>query len=152
MLSSSLLQWTASDNVTVSDEPGLLADVVARVGGPDSTAVFTRVMVELNASNIIIDNMWLWRAEVNTTLQRDCAHALVVNGDDIIAYGLAAEHVQSDVTIWNGERGRLLFYQCELDSFAHEPQDNTPDYGSNGVSGYRVNAKNHTAMGVGVYV
>lgn len=152
--SPSLLQvGNDEDKDGSTQDPILLADVFARVGGPDSTDVFTVMMVELNASNVIVDNMWLWRADVgNTSLRRDCSHALVVNGDDVVVYGLAAEHVQSDITVWNGEGGQLFFYQCELDSFAHEPGDNTPDYGPNGVAGYRVNAKNHSAMGVGVYV
>lgn len=45
----------------------------------------------------------------------------------------------------------MFFYQSELDGLAHTPGDKTPDFGSNGVSGYRVNAKNHEAVGVGVY-
>ena len=108
--------------------------------------------MEINASYVILDNVWLWRADVqNAHRVRDCNHSLVVNGHDVTAYGLAAEHVQSDNTVWNGERGQLFFYQAELDGLAHKPGDKTPDFGSNGVSGYRVNAKQHSAMGVGVY-
>jgi hypothetical protein len=67
------------------------------------------------------------------------------------AYGLAAEHVQSDNIVWNGEGGAVYFYQAELDGLAHTPGDKTPDFGPNGVSGYRVNAWKHEAFGVGVY-
>ena len=44
------------------------------------------------------DNLWLWRADhdvnglVSDSANR-CDHALVVDGDDVTMYGLAAEHV-----------------------------------------------------------
>ena len=59
--------------------------------------------------------------------------------------------MQSDNVVWNGEHGRVYFYQAELDGLAHTKGDKTPDFGSNGVSGYRVNARQHLAVGVGVY-
>ena len=103
--------------------PILLADVFARVGGPGvdpvtglGPAVSTEVMAEVNASNVVLDNVWLWRADVdNGNRVRDCKHSLVVNGDNVTAYGLAAEHVQSDNVVWNGEGGNVFFYQAELD-------------------------------------
>lgn len=70
----------------------------------------------VNASNVVLDNVWLWRADVdNGKRVRDCKHSLVVNGDNVTAYGLAAEHVQSDNVVWNGEGGNVFFYQAELD-------------------------------------
>jgi len=155
MLSEALLQVGSSTCSEVSAaNPILLADVFARVGGPDQVPVQSRMMVEVNASNVIIDNMWLWRADIGaaTSHPRDCMHGIVVNGENVTAYGLASEHTQSDNTVWNGEGGRVYFYQSELDSFAHMPEDHTPNYGPDGVSGYRVNAKTHLAVGVGVYV
>ena len=41
-------------------------------------------------------------------------HGLYVKGDDVIAYGLAVEHTLEDLTIWDGERGQVYFYQSEL--------------------------------------
>ena len=139
--------------------PILLADVFARVGGPGvdpatglGPAVSAAVMMELNASNVVLDNVWLWRADVgNGKRVRDVKHSLVVNGQNVTAYGLAAEHTQSDNVVWNGEGGRVYFYQAELDGLAHTPGDKTPDFGPNGVAGYRVNALVHRAVGVGVY-
>ena len=32
----------------------------------------------------------------------------------MIAYGLAVEHTLEDLTIWDGERGQVYFYQSEL--------------------------------------
>lgn len=37
-----------------------------------------------------------------------------VLGDDVTIFGLAAEHTLRNVTVWEGERGRVYFYQCEL--------------------------------------
>lgn len=100
-------------------EPIVLADVFARVGGPGvdpetglGPAVSATVMMEINASNVLLDNVWLWRADVqNGHRVRDCNHSLVVNGHNVTAYGLAAEHVQSDNVVWNGEHGQVFF--CE---------------------------------------
>lgn len=135
-----------------AENPILLADVFARVGGPGTDPRASKVMMEINASHVVLDNIWLWRADIqNTHRGRDVQHGLVVNGKHVTAYGLASEHMQSDNTVWNGEGGQVYFYQAELDGLAHNEDDKTPDYGPNGVSGYRVNAKNHTAVGVGVY-
>lgn len=59
--------------------------------------------------------------------------------------------MQSDNVVWNGEGGRVYFFQAELDGLAHNNDDKTPDYGPNGVSGYRVNALSHLGVGIGVY-
>lgn len=132
--------------------PILLADVYARVGGPGTDPRASKVMMEINASHVVLDNIWLWRADIqNTHRGRNVQHGLVVNGEHVTAYGLASEHMQSDNTVWNGEGGRVYFYQAELDGLAHNDDDLTPDYGPNGVSGYRVNARDHMAAGVGVY-
>ena len=83
---------------------------------------------------------------------RDVDHGLVVNGENVVAYGLASEHTQSDNVVWNGEGGKVFFYQAELDGLAHnDVGKNTSGYGADGVSGYRVNARKHEAHGVGVY-
>jgi hypothetical protein len=42
---------------------GVMSDVFARVGGPDSVPVQADVMVSINSSNVIVDNTWLWRAD-----------------------------------------------------------------------------------------
>ena len=39
---------------------------------------------------------------------------VVVNGDDVTATGLFAEHYQKYNVIWNGERGQTIFFQNEL--------------------------------------
>lgn len=150
--SPSLLAVGSSPAAGDEANPVLIADVFARTGGPGTDPRATVVMMEVNMSHVVIDNVWLWRADIdNTHRPRACQHGLVVNGHDVTVYGLASEHTQSDNVVWNGERGQLYFYQAELDGLAHNPDDDTPDFGPNGVSGYRVNAKEHAAVGVGVY-
>eukprot|EP00931_Biecheleriopsis_adriatica_P086353 TRINITY_DN61045_c0_g1_i1.p1 TRINITY_DN61045_c0_g1~~TRINITY_DN61045_c0_g1_i1.p1 ORF type:complete len:627 (+),score=107.93 TRINITY_DN61045_c0_g1_i1:39-1919(+) len=152
--STQLLYWTPSAGSATS--PGLLADVFARVGGPDTEVVSADVMFQVDGSNVILDNVWAWRADCcqngcGTCEKRYCDHGVVINGDRVTSYGLFSEHCQKELTVWNGEAGQSYFYQSEMDSFAREHWDNTSDYGENGVSGYLVTAKNHTAMGIGVY-
>jgi hypothetical protein len=157
--SKALITVGSSPAAGEASNPILLADVFARVGGPGvdpetglGPAVSATMMMEVNASHVVLDNVWLWRADIaNAGRSRDCNHSLVVNGHNVTAFGLAAEHVQSDNTVWNGEHGRVYFYQAELDGLAHKLIDHTPGFGPDGVSGYRVNAKAHEAVGVGVY-
>jgi len=70
----------------------------------------------------------------------------VVNGSDVTAYGLFVEHQVQDLTVWNGERGRVFLYQSEL------PYDLNQSWGDRYV-GYRVapDVQEHEAFGVGVY-
>ena len=54
-------------------------------------------MVQINSDHVIIDNTWLWRADHDVTGQVKNANNPVksgveVNGDNVIAYALAAEH------------------------------------------------------------
>jgi len=45
-------------------------------------------------------------------------------------YGLAVEHAEQDLTVWNGERGRTYFYQSELPYGVTQA-----DYGDKGYAG-----------------
>jgi hypothetical protein len=48
---------------------------------------------------------------------------VVVNGNDVTATGLFVEHFQEHNVIWNGERGRVCFFQNELSySKIHRPK------------------------------
>ena len=66
--------------------------------------------------------------------QNPVLHGLVVNGDDVICYGLFVEHCQQYQTLWNGNGGRVYFYQSEM------PYD-VPDQAAwdhDGLTGLRV--------------
>ena len=34
-----------------------------------------------------------------------CDNGMVIDGNDVTMYGLAVEHTEKDLTIWNGENG-----------------------------------------------
>ena len=161
-VNSSLLRWGGDGSET---DPSVLSDVFCRVGGPGSLKVHTSVMVHVAASHVILDNLWLWRADhaelapgeqprpgeqYHLVVPGECSvkNGLVVDGDDVTAYGLAVEHTDQDQVIWRGERGRTYFYQCEL------PYDvNQTMFGDKGYAGYRVAAavKKHKGEAIGIY-
>ena len=159
---SSLLRWGGDGSET---DPSVLSDVFARVGGPGSLKVRASVMVHVAASHVILDNLWLWRADhaelspgeqprpgeqYHLVVPGECSvkNGLVVDGDDVTAYGLAVEHTDQDQVVWRGERGRTYFYQCEL------PYDvNQTMFGDRGFAGYRVDraVKKHECVAPGIY-
>jgi len=135
--------------------PTVLSDVFARVGAfqyLECQEVSTQNMLEINTDDVVIDNAWLWHADHDNCGRKsdDChsEHALVVSGDRVRAYGLAAEHtVGGDIVQWYGEGGETYFYQCELPY-------HTPAFGPAGYAGYAVapSVKDHVAYGLGVYI
>jgi hypothetical protein len=109
-------------------DPDSIQDVFFRIGGAETTAVSATVSLLDNASHSIIDDVWAWRADhgANTSItgpqgqvgagwtynQGDTG--VVVNGDNVTAYGLAVEHYQKTEVIWNGQDGTNIFFQNEL--------------------------------------
>ena len=150
----SLLKWGQSKNPGSSQNPGVASDVFARVGGPNNPyqqQVHADKMFQINTGNVIIDNTWLWRADhgVSGSVKNSMnpvATGIEVNGDNVIAYGLAVEHTLGHMTVWNGDNGLTIFYQSEF------PYDVDQSYGSKYV-GYLVadHVQNHKAYGVGTY-
>lgn len=149
-----LLKWGNGDHVCV--KPGFLYDCFARVGGtndPNVQQMQAKSMVQINSGNVVCDDLWLWRADHGVSgliynSQNPCETGIDVNGDDVIAYGLAVEHTLKDMTAWKGNNGQVYFYQSEY------PYDVTQEnYGDPGYVSYRVDPSvtNHEAWGVGVY-
>jgi len=151
-----LLQWGTGAHAGTASAPGFLHDVFARVGGPDGTAdspVAVQSMLQVRSGHVIGDNLWLWRADhasggTPTLDSNRCDNALIVDGADVTMYGLACEHAEKDLTLWNGERGRTYYYQSELPYRATQAE-----YGDLGYTGYRVapRVSEHGGWGVGVY-
>ena len=131
---------------------GFIHDVNARVGGPKlptGSQASAGSMVTIDAAGVIGDNMWLWRADhiegggLVKNGDNPCDHGLVVNGDDVTMYALAAEHTLKDIVQWNGENGASYFFQAEL------PYDvKTYPYAGYAVG---VDVKTHLSHGAGVY-
>ncbi|MGW2143556.1 adenylyl cyclase [Nonomuraea bangladeshensis] len=133
--------------------PTSLSDVFIRVGGPRAGSAATSI--EINSSHVIVDSIWLWRGDHGTgTLwhENKADHGLVVNGDDVTVLGLYAEHYQKYQVIWNGERGRTIFYQSEYPYDVPSQQEWTNGT-KNGYASYVVSphVKTHQATGLAIY-
>jgi len=134
-------------------DPVFLYDIFFRVGGPSEGSA-TSCMV-INSKDACVDHIWLWRADHGNGVGWDKnrgANGLIVNGDNVTIYGLFNEHFQEYQTLWNGNDGRVYFYQSELpydpptvDSWKHD--------GVFGYASYKVsdNVKSHEAWGIGIY-
>jgi hypothetical protein len=80
----------------------------------------------------------------------------VVNGKDVTLYGLFVEHCQEYQTVWNGDGGRLYFYQSEM---PYDPPNQAAwSHGGaggevRGYASYKVadGVKTHQAFGLGIY-
>lgn len=135
------------------NNPSLVSDVFFRIGG--ATPGKATTSLEVNSSDVILDDIWAWRADhgngVGWTLNT-AAHGVVVNGDRVIATGLAVEHYQQQQVLWSGNSGETIFYQSEL---PYDPPSQAAwmDGSANGYPSYVVsNVVNaHQAFGLGVY-
>lgn len=136
-----------------AENPISLHDVYCRVGGAIAGTATT--CLEINADHVIGDHFWLWRADhgegADWEINRS-DHGLVVNGDDMTVYGLFNEHFQNYQTYWNGERGRVYFYQSEI---PYDPPslEAWNDDGKAGYASYKVadHVDEHQAWGLGIY-
>lgn len=133
--------------------PVVLHDICCRAGG--AAAGSARSLVTINSGNVIGDNLWLWRADhgagAGWTTNRN-RNGLIVNGADVTIYGLFVEHSQEYQTLWNGEAGRVYFYQSEM---PYDPPAGN-EWSHDGVAGYASykvaeSVKTHEAWGLGVY-
>lgn len=152
-----LLVGEKDSNKDHSANPTLLADLFFRVGGVHGGVASADIALEVNSNNIIGDHFWIWRADhgdgVAWNLNKS-RNGLLVNGDDMTMYGLFNEHFQEYQTLWNGNGGRMYFYQCET---PYDPQ-NQNDWMSHdgtvkGYAAYKVGNKvdMHYAVGLGIY-
>ncbi len=136
--------------------PVSVNDVFFRVGGATVGSAITSL--EVNHDNVILDNIWAWRADHGQTANstgwtvNTAAHGLVVNGNNITALGLAVEHYQQEQVLWNGNGGETIFYQSEL-PYDVPSQSAWMDGSANGYPSYVVanSACTHTAYGLGIY-
>ncbi len=154
LASSSLLQvGAAASSLDHSTNPICLYDICSRVGG--ATAGTTTTCVTINANNVVGDNLWLWRADHGTGVgwtQNASSSGLVVNGNNVTIYGLFVEHHENYQTLWNGNGGRVYFYQSEL-PYDPPSQAAWTHNGVNGYASYKVAdaVTSHQAYGLGVY-
>ena len=112
---SLLTVGTAGSTVSHASDPVTVDDVFFRVGGAETGTAATSFID--NSNNSIIDDVWAWRADhgagAGSWTSDQGNTGLIVNGNDVTAYGLAVEHYQQDEVIWNGQGGEVIFFQNE---------------------------------------
>ena len=147
---------TATSTVSHSTDPICLYDICCCVGGEFKGT--TTNCVTINANDVLGDNLWLWRADHGAGARprwtgNPSQSGLVVNGNDVTMYGLFVEHHQKYQTLWNGNGGRVYFYQSEMpyDPPSQSAWSEAP--GVDGYASYKVSntVTNHHAYGLGVY-
>lgn len=154
--SPSLLQiGTVTNGANHSADPICLYDICCRVGG-EFTGTTTNCLA-INARDVIGDNLWLWRADHGSGSSpawtgNPSYNGIIVNGDNVTIYGLFCEHHEQFQTLWNGNWGRVYFYQSEL-PYDAPSQAAWSHNGVNGFASYKVadSVSSHQAYGLGVY-
>ena len=134
--------------------PTALFDVHCRIGGADVGTAAS--CVTINSNDVIVDDSWLWRADHGAGAAwsvNKSKNGLVVNGNNVTAYGLFVEHFQEYQTLWNGNGGSVYFYQSEM---PYDPPSQSAWMEAPGVNGYpsykvASTVTTHTGQGIGVY-
>lgn len=145
----------AGTTATHAANPTSLSDVFFRIGGA-TVGKATQSLV-INSNNTLIDHTWIWRADHGNggtvgwnTNTADTG--LVVNGNNVTAFGLFVEHFQKTQVIWNGNGGRTYFFQNEL---PYDPPDQAvwTNGSTLGYPAYKVapGVTSHEAWGLGSY-
>lgn len=140
------------------DTATLLADLFFRVGGAKNYDTEVDCCVEIHQDGVIGDNFWVWRADHGNGVgwQRNRAgNGIRVTGDNVSVYALMVEHFQKYQTIWEGEDGKVIFYQCEIPyDVPDQEQWLSHDGAVNGFASYKVadTVERHEAYGLGIYL
>jgi hypothetical protein len=108
---------TAGSTASHASDPISLQDVFFRIGG-DIAGKATASLV-VNANDTLVDDIWAWRADHGnggtvgwTTNTAD--NGMIVNGNNVEATGLFVEHYQKYEVTWNGQNGKVIFFQNEM--------------------------------------
>jgi hypothetical protein len=121
-----------SDNEAT--DPTTLSDVFFRIGGATPGKATTSLVV--NSNNVILDDIWAWRGDHGNGVgwtSNTADTGVVVNGDNVTAYGLFVEHYQKYEVIWNGNGGTDVFFQNEM---PYDPPSQAAWMESAGVDGW----------------
>jgi hypothetical protein len=141
-------------NASHASNPTVLHDIFVRVGGNGVGRANVSLLV--NSHDVIIDHTWLWRADHGDGVAWDlntAANGLVVNGNNVSAYGLFVEHYQEYQVLWNGNNGKTYFYQSEIPYDPPTQDQWRSGAGVNGWASYKVadSVTQHDARGMGIY-
>ncbi len=136
----------------------LLADLFFRVGGAKGYDTDVDCCVKLHQDGIIGDNFWVWRADHGSGVgweRNRAANGILVSGDNVTVYALMVEHFQEYQTIWDGENGEIIFYQCEIPYDVPDQESWRSHEGTvNGYSSIKIadSVNRHEAWGLGIYL
>lgn len=166
-------------SVSHASNPIVLSNIYLRIGGAKNVHTETENAMEIHADDTIGDNFWIWRADHSRgtawedTEQDDGSIAygnpvktgLRVTGDNVICYALMVEHTEEYQTLWEGENGCTVMYQCETPyrlPYIRDPNTNDwiadqskwMDGDKNGFAAYKVDdgVNKHRAFGIGIYL
>ncbi|HET9060878.1 MAG TPA: discoidin domain-containing protein [Acidimicrobiales bacterium] len=144
---------TQGSTSNFSSDPDTIQDVFFRIAGDQAGSATTSLIDNSNYS--IIDDIWAWRADHGTGVgwtANTAANGLIVNGNNVTAYGLFVEHYQQREIIWNGNYGTDIFLQNE-NPYDPPSQSAWMDGSQNGYAALYVNPSvtNFQAWGVGSY-
>ncbi len=135
-VSSPVLLQVGTPQAHKSDpaDPTTLSDVFFRIGGATPGKATNSLIV--NSDDVVLDDIWAWRADHGngvgwTTNTADTG--VIVNGDNVTAYGLFVEHYQKYEVIWNGNGGRVVFFQNEM---PYDPPSQSAWMEAPGVNGW----------------
>ncbi len=98
-----------------ASDPSAIQDVFFRIGGAEPGRATNSLVV--NSNNVILDDIWAWRADHGNGVgwtSNTADTGLIVNGNNVTAYGLFVEHYQKYEVIWNGNGGTDIFFQNEM--------------------------------------
>jgi hypothetical protein len=154
--SPALLQIGTGNAGTHNDasDPAVLSDVFFRIGGAAAGSATNSLVV--NSNNVILDDIWAWRADHGSGVGWTVNTAdtgLIVNGDNVTAYGLFVEHYQKFEVIWNGNGGTDIFFQNEM---PYDPPSQAAWMEAPGVDGWAAfkiadSVTSFTGYGMGSY-
>ncbi len=133
--------------------PTFLYDLTVRTGG--ATPGRNDVGILINSHHVVADQIWLWRADHGTGAAwttNPTKNGLVVNGNQVTMYGLFNEHHEEYQTLWNGNGGRVYFYQSEM-PYDVPNQSCWMSGAAKGFASYKVadTVTSHEAWGLCVY-
>ncbi len=136
-----------------SGNPTSLSDLFFRIGGAGTGKA--AISLRINSHNVIGDHFWIWRADHGSGVgwtTNTATNGLVVNGANVTIYGLFVEHYQQYQTVWNGNGGRVYFYQSEM-PYDVPSQSSWMNGSVNGFASYQVGSSvtSHEAWGLGIY-
>lgn len=135
-------------------DPSVISDVFFRIGGATPGSATNSLVI--NSNNVILDDIWAWRADHGNGVgwtSNTANTGLIVNGNNVTAYGLFIEHYQQYEVIWNGNSGTDIFFQNEM---PYDPPNQAAWMEAPGVDGWAAfkvadSVTSFTGYGMGSY-